>query len=122
MINWKSYYKRIPAQVKIGGHIFEVCWVDEFPKDKKQLGESRFEESKQILINLNQPIKEAVLTYWHEILHALSFEYDAELTENQVKALEKGLSSILKSGNLFRKEITNGKSNSRKRRNIKGIR
>jgi single-stranded DNA-specific DHH superfamily exonuclease len=117
MINWKRYYKLIPATVKLGDNTYEICWVDEFPRDRKQLGESRFEESKQILINLNQPIKEAVHTYWHEVLHGLSFEYDAELTEKQVLALEKGLSSILKSGNLFRKELKNGKTIKRKRRN-----
>jgi hypothetical protein len=116
MINWKRYYNLIPAEVKIGENTYEVVWKDEFPKDKKQLGESRFEESKQILINLNQPIKEAVHTYWHEILHAVSFEYDAELTEKQVQALEKGLKNLLQNGNIFRKELKNA-TNKRKRRN-----
>lgn len=122
MINWNRYYKLIPSSVKIGKNVYEILWCDEFPKDKKQLGESRFAESKQILISLNQPVKEAVHTYWHELLHTLSFEYDANLSEKQVKALEKGLYFILKRDNIFRKELKNGKTNKRKRRNLKRVR
>lgn len=122
MINWSRYYKLIPASVKIGNNVYEILWCDEFPKDQKQLGESRFDHSKQILININQPIKEAVHTYWHELLHALSFEYEANLSEKQVKALEKGLKNLLQSGNIFRKEIKHGKIHKRKRRNLKRVR
>ena len=121
MINWKRYYKLIPASVKIGKSTYEILWCDEFPKDRKQLGESRFDESKQILININQPIKEAVHTYWHELIHALSFEYEADLSEAQVKALEKGLKNLLTDGNIFRKEI-NDATNKRKRRYSKRVR
>lgn len=109
MINWKSYYKKIPAQIKIGSSIYRIFWVNGYPKDKKQLGESNFQNEKYITININQPIKEAVHTYWHEILHVLSNEYEAGLTEKQVVALEKGLKVLLEDGNMFKKEELNGK-------------
>lgn len=106
MVNWKKYYKNIPSSVKIGKSLYEVLWTDEF-KDKHQLGESRFGELKQIVINKNQPVKEAVHTYWHEVIHAISVEYDVNMTEKQVLSFEKSLKNIVDAGNLFKKEGNN---------------
>lgn len=123
MINWKSLYKNIPSSLKIGLSDYFILWVTSFPKDKKQLGQSSFGEEKQIIINVAQSKKEAVHTFFHEILHCLSFEYDANLTEKQVLALEKGLKDIL----LFSKILDKGKlseTNKKKRRNnpkVRGI-
>ncbi len=101
MIDWEKYCGRIPSSVKINKNTYEVVWINGFPKDRHQLGESRFDESKQIVININQPIKEAVHTYWHELLHILSFEYDVNLTEKQVLNLEKSLPFLLKPNTMF---------------------
>lgn len=120
MINWLKYYNKIPSRIKIGTASYNVLWVDEFPKDKRQLGETSFIGEKQIVIKLGQSHKEAVHTYWHEILHAISEEFDAGLSEKQVQRLEKSLSSILKNGNLF-KEVKD-ETDKRKRRNSKRIR
>lgn len=120
MINWKKHYENIPSCVKIGNNNYQVLWIDEFPKDHEQLGESRFEE-KQIVINLNQPIKEAVHTYFHEWLHIASFEYKINLTEKQVLNLEKGLKDFLKPGNMFKGEVFNAR-NQGKRRNTRKVR
>jgi hypothetical protein len=120
MINWKKHYKNIPSCVKIGKNIYEVLFIDGFPKDNEQLGESRFGDNKQIIINLNQPIKEAVHTYFHEVLHILSFEYKAELKESQVLNLEKGLKDLLKKDNLFKGEAF--ASNTKVRRNTRKVR
>lgn len=104
MINWKKYYKNIPSSIKIGTSTYEILWVQEFHKDNHQLGESRFGELKQIVISLNQPIKEAVHTYWHEVIHAISVEHGANMTEKQVRSFEKCLKTIITPGNLFKKE------------------
>lgn len=123
MINWNSYYKKIPAEVKIGKETYTVLWVDEFPKDKKQLGESNHHGTfNTIIIKVNQSTKEVVHTYWHELLHCLSEQYNANLTEKQVLALEKGLKDIIKSDNMFKKEGKNETTNKRIRRNSKRIR
>ena len=107
MINWKRHYKNIPSHVKVGKNTYEVVWINDFVYDKNQLGESRFQDTKQIVININQPIKEAVHTYFHELLHVLSYEYDADLTEKQVRSLEKGFKDFIRPGNMFKKEGTN---------------
>lgn len=121
MTNWKKLYKNIPSSIKIGKSIYEILWVNDFHKDHEQLGESRFGEVKQIVINLNQPIKEAVHTYWHEVIHAISVEYNVNMTEKQVRAFEKSLKVITEPGNLFRKEGINA-TNKGKQRNFKRIR
>ncbi len=121
MINWKKHYQNIPSSIKIGKNTYEVLFIDGFPKDLEQLGESRFGDNKQIIINLNQPIKEAVHTYFHEILHIMSFEYNANLTEKQVLSLEKGLKDLLKKNNLFKGEVFNA-SNKKVRRNTRKVR
>lgn len=53
-------------------------------------------EKLQIVINPHQSNTEAHKTLIHEILHAVSNEYDAGLTENQVRALEEGLYKLFK--------------------------
>lgn len=121
MINWKKYYKNIPSSIKIGKNIYEILFIDGFPKDNEQLGESRFGDNKQIVINLNQPIKEAVHTYFHEVLHIMSFEYNVNLTEKQVLSLERGLKDLLKKDNLFKGEVFNA-SNQKKHRNTRKVR
>jgi len=114
MVKWSKYYKNIPSSIKIGKHTYEILWTEQFLHDKHQLGESRFGELKQIIINRNQPIKEAVHTYWHEIIHAISEEYEVGMSEKQVLSFEKSLNVILSSGNMFKKEGTNEKKSRRK--------
>lgn len=121
MINWSKYYNSIPAKIIIGKSVYKIFWVDEYPKDNKQLGETNFSPIKYISININQTVKESVMTYWHEILHAMSYEYNANLTEKQVLALEKSLPLIIKRDNMFKGEKKH-ETNKRKRRNFKRIR
>lgn len=102
MINWKSLTKKIPHRVQVSRKSFyEVCYVDSFV-DENVLGETRF-DVKQIAIKDEQPPKEKVHTYLHELLHAISDEYEVGLTETQVRALEKAIYYILKGDNVFRK-------------------
>jgi len=102
VINWKALTKLIPHRVQITRKSFyEICYVDSFV-DENVLGETRFDR-KQIVIKDDQHPKEKVHTYIHELLHAISAEYEVNLTENQVRALERALYYVLKSDNVFRK-------------------
>jgi hypothetical protein len=122
MINWKKYYKNIPSSIKINKATYEVLWTNDFPKDHDQLGESRFGEVKQIVINLNQPIKEAVHTYFHEMIHAISVEYEVNMTEKQVRAFEKSLKVFVENGNMFKEKEGISASNKTKWRNTRKVR
>lgn len=118
MISWSKFFKKIPNQVKVGKNNYEIVWINEFTRFDDQFGESRFGEEKQIVLNLNQTKKESVHTLWHEILHALSFEYEADLTEKQVQALEKGLKDLIGIGKIFT-EGNRSEAHKRMRRNLK---
>lgn len=101
MINWKKIAKRIPHFVTIRRKaVYEVVWIDEFKNDKV-VGETRW-DPKQIVIKTNQTPRETVHTYIHEVLHAISQEYNVALTEAQVMALEDALTVALTAGNIFK--------------------
>lgn len=102
MIRWINFLKKIPSAVHVSRKArYEVVWSDMIGKDENVLGETRF-SPKQIVIKNSLSPKEAVHTYIHEVLHAISEEYDVNLTETQVRKLEKALHYILKEGNIFK--------------------
>lgn len=90
----KKSYPVIPPHIRVTAkRDYEVVRIDEF-KDGKTLGECRW-EPPQIVVKNGQSEKETFSTTLHELLHALSFEYDIALTETQVLKLEKGLLRLL---------------------------
>lgn len=95
-VSWKKLLKRIPNVITINRVKYEVLWSQEFPTgDGNTLGETRFDKH-QIVIKQDEPPKETVHTAFHEWLHAVSHEYNVNLTENQVLAFEKCLPDLLK--------------------------
>jgi hypothetical protein len=92
-VNWKNLRKNIPNKVRSKSRSsYEVLWTDEFHFDektgKKTYGTTRFDPNL-ITLNINQADKETIHTYWHEFIHALSVDYNLQLTETQVENLEK---------------------------------
>lgn len=100
MINWKRLVKQIPISVSIAKEKYEIVWIQDF-KDGTTLGETRF-DPKQIVIKSNESPKLTVHVYIHEVIHAISNEFNIGLTESQVLALEEALSTILKKDNVFK--------------------
>ena len=99
MTKWKQLRKQIPIKVQIKASIFyDIVWVQEFPTDC--VGMTNFDK-RQIQLKLGQTDKETVLTYLHELMHAISGENDINLTENQILKLEKSLYYVLKPANVF---------------------
>lgn len=95
MIKWNNLKKLIPSKVDMKNKCsYEVLWVKKF-SDNKQLGETRYDD-KQIVMSMQQGVKETVHTYFHECWHALSNEYDINLTESQVQKMEKATPYIIK--------------------------
>lgn len=99
-IDYKSYYNRIPKSFKIGRKTIKVKWIKEFPKDKKQVGESDH-NLLEISLKLGESKKDTVHTFIHECLHMFSDEFNIKLTEKQVQGLEKTLQFWMKDGNIF---------------------
>ena len=98
-VNWAKLRSQIPARVRIKRRYYEIVWVDSFP-DGVTLGETRF-APYQIALKTGQSDRETVLTYRHEVYHAISEEEEIGLTEKQVQGLEKSLLYTLKPGNIF---------------------
>lgn len=99
---WKKWAKRIPASVQLSrSRKYEVLHSEEIKSNQDVLGETRFDE-KQVVLKTGQSDRELVHTYFHELIHVASFEYDANLTETQVRALEDSLYYVLKKNNIFK--------------------
>lgn len=94
MIKYKSLAKNIPHRIKIGTTEYEVLYVDDF-KDGATAGETRW-DPPQIIIKNGMSAKETVHTAFHEFIHAVSAEYDVNLTESQVEALEQSFTVMKK--------------------------
>lgn len=93
-MNWVKLRNKIPHQVKIRKSIYEVVWIGQF-KDGQTLGETRPTEKQIVLLN-NMTPKLTFSTFMHEVLHAISFETEAKLTENQVLEIEKTVPDLIK--------------------------
>lgn len=103
MSKWTKFRAQIPIKVQVKSRVFyEVVWVEAFPDDC--VGKTDYEK-RQIILKLGQTNKETVLTYLHELAHAISGEYDINLTENQVQGIEKSLYYVLKDANIFKESI-----------------
>ena len=98
----KDLPKLIPTHVRVTQKVsYEVVYVEDFKGEQFTYGECRYEQ-RQIVLNKNQPPSELFATYIHELLHAISFETKGlNLTENQVRALEKGVLRVLKLNKLL---------------------
>lgn len=91
-INWRKIKNKIPPKVKVGSRYYEILWAVQLGEGK-HIGETRFDKP-QIIISKKLSPKQAVLCFFHEYLHAVSHEYGANLTENQVLATEQSFVSI----------------------------
>lgn len=99
-MNWKHFKKRIPVNIQIGPKVFyEILWAEEF---KHSLVGKTIPEYRQIILKTNETPKETVITYLHEVLHAVSDAYGVGLTENQILAMEAAFKFILKQNNILK--------------------
>jgi len=113
-IKWSIFKSLIPSRVKIKQAEYEILYTEEF-KDGRTLGETRF-NTKQIVLKTNETDFETFHTYIHEVLHAVSDEYDINLTEKQVRKLEKSLTDWLKPGNILTDSFQSLNSASKRRK------
>ena len=100
-IDWGYYKRHIPNKVQVAPKVFyEVFWTDEFVASDN-LGETRYSE-RQIIIKKKMSNKLTVVTYIHELVHAMSYEHGMNLTEAQVLSSESFFMYLLKDGNIFK--------------------
>lgn len=85
----------LPHRIRITSKVsYFVLLVPKFTNED-QVGECD-PNTRQIKIKIGLPPSEMVATLLHEIIHALSFENEINLTENQVLCLEDALLTALR--------------------------
>lgn len=85
----------IPHKVRFTHKIsYEVLWVDRFD-ESNVLGICDYQR-RQIRLHKNLKGDEALSVFFHEILHAMAYEYEFSLTESQVEAIELGFKRFFK--------------------------
>jgi len=90
----KRKYPTVPSRIRVAAKkTYEIVDIESFA-DADILGECRYDLS-QIVIKKGLSDKERFSTFIHEVIHMVSFENDANLTENQVLAMEHGLMKLL---------------------------
>lgn len=104
-MSWNGLTKKIPSKVQIDKDVsYEVLWSDEISSDDQLMGQTRFDDGhKQIIIRRGLSDKDTIVTYIHEVLHAISMEHGVKLTENQILALERSFYYMLKPNNVFKR-------------------
>jgi len=86
---------KIPHRIQITPKIsYEIVWVDRFD-DVEMLGECR-QGTRQILIKKGDDKEEEFSTFIHEVIHALSFENDINISHKAVYGLETAIATLLK--------------------------
>lgn len=101
MVDWRKLFKLIPLKVQVGPKsTYDVKWT----RDDGTLDHVGITDHNifNITLNLNLKPKAAIITYLHEVLHAISVAHEVNLTENQILKLERAIYYVLKKGNVFR--------------------
>lgn len=89
--NWLKLKNNIPNKIRTAPRrSFPILWSDGLSDTREQRlhGITEFHPEK-IIINSDQTDKEAVMTMFHEFVHALDHHNEIGLTETQVMKLEK---------------------------------
>ena len=88
--NWRKKMKNIPSKVAIAPKVwYDITYQKEIVDTKgNHIYGFTDLDNKIITIRMDMSPKLTVETYWHEVCHAFSEEFEIELTENQVLALE----------------------------------
>lgn len=88
---------KIPAKLKIGGHIVKVRLVEEMQGDYPNAAGGWTESQNLIEIRKSQKGSQKEATLVHEILHAINYNF----TEEQVEFLSQSLYQVLKDNKLY---------------------
>lgn len=99
-----------PDAVRIFGRNYSFNYVPEY----MGLQECGTTDNHNLLINIKEhqlPLEE-VDTVLHEVIHAIEYTMDLEMSEHQVRALATGLIGVFQDNPKFGKYITEPKSTS----------
>lgn len=86
---------QIPHKVRIKGKVsYEVVWVDKFD-DADVYGLCDYDK-KIIYIKKKMSAMESRRTFWHELTHAMEFEYGFQIPHSVVHEMEKAQEAVFR--------------------------
>lgn len=85
---------KIPSQLLVRDQIYTVKFVDRIRGVKRGRGKCSF-ESQTIWIKRNMTEPEQLVTFCHELLHAIEFEYEIDIPHGLIYALESPLAQVI---------------------------
>lgn len=85
---------KIPKQIQIGGHTYQVFYKPYLSKDDGIRG-SIIHRKQVIYIEPENPISQQNATILHEILHFIDTIFDLNLTDEDTDRISEGLFQVL---------------------------
>jgi len=92
-MEWPPKKRDYPRQVVVGDSIYDVKFVRKIDADNT-LGLC-CSGSKTIWIRQKQTRQDTFLTFIHELLHAIEFEYELNIEHKLIHDLEKPIADLL---------------------------
>jgi len=91
----------------MGGHVYDVELVDRFALDPQAeaAGIQQYDSLRIKVCSLTQHHEDKKLsvieaTLWHELVHAISYQYSLSLGEDTVDGLSQGIQQVLSQLNI----------------------
>lgn len=85
--------KDIPKTIWINDSLWKIRFVRIVDNDPKFMGCCNF-ETKEICIKVGLSREDRALTFIHEVMHALEFEYDLPIDHSLIYRLEKPIYNL----------------------------
>ena len=93
---------KIPNKIKILGYDYEVIFRNRGNDDGSDNAGTHSSRSQKIWIDSDQSQQQQESTFLHEILEALNYALQLEITHKGICSLEAGLYQVLKDNNLLK--------------------
>jgi hypothetical protein len=85
---------KIPHQILVRDQVYEIKFVDRIRGVKRGRGKCCLER-QTIWIKRGQSESDQIVTFFHEMLHAIEFEYEIDIAHDLVYALEGPLAQVI---------------------------
>ena len=103
--------RKIPKYIKIGGHRIKIEQYKNIIKDKKGKGTYWglcLHAHKIIKLHTDMAWSNVEQVFLHEVIHEVSLQRDARLTERQVRRMSEGLYEFFKTNEALLREMNIG--------------
>lgn len=83
----------LPELLEIGDVSYRVCLAKKLKNNDMGFCD---DDMKLIVLSRNQELNELNATFWHEILHAIEFEFKLNLGHDKINKLEWAILQVMR--------------------------